>query len=818
MTRPLQRRRSSRGWTACLAALAASSVLVVTGPAASAQTPDDQPPTLPPMQIVLLVDESGSLSADGVAREKEAARTIALGAPSPDTTVSVVGFGSSDGSSGQTAAITRCPPTKVDSGPARDGLARCIGDVRARTPQEGNHTDHVAALRQGLGFLDGPEGSAKIVFLLTDGRLDVEDSPAYGRNLGPQERTEAARDQIPGLLADITRVGGQVWPLGFGADIDQAALAGFATGDPCTPTERRPEARVVADAPNVLNQAVIDAYKSAGCVGADELQTGLLPQAGETELTVEIPAIASDSAILVYKRDARVQVTYLDPTGKVAEGAGADGSRFEFSGQGTETESLHIVDPVPGTWTVRLRSTSDVPPQDVAATVLFQGAVNAVLVLTPPQPAAGQQVSAAMQVRARRAGITDPELLRGLTFTATLTGSSIGPEQRATLTDDDRDGTFTAPFTVPADATGDLTFTGTVSGIGIGGDERVVTTTVRPQAADLDGQLRLTDATATVLPGDTLPGEASITNRSAQERRLRLQVVDPGPGTVVTVDPPIITVPASGTAVVPFSVRFGDDTVLGGNQVVLQAVDDADPSTVVAAQPIARQVTEKPLLPAWLLWSLLALLVVLVLAGLFAWRSAAAARRRRQVRGLRVELQRGGRTVNELTPLSPSASVFRFSIHDNGVTGAQLEHADSSDGTTYELRRDRGGIVLLPVGEGENPQIAAGGRRTVHGDTVLVVHDDRGAEPHGTAHGSPGGDGGYVDPYADLGAGYGYADDSTVSHQRPSYAEPPSYAQPPSYAEPPRRSDPSQYGPPTRGGGDPDHGAWQDPNNPWGRQ
>jgi hypothetical protein len=789
--------------------------LLAVGSPAAAQTQDDQPPTLPPVQVVVLVDESGSLSADGVAREKEVARTIALGAPSRDTTVSVIGFGSSDGSPGQTAAVTRCPPTKVDSAQARDSLARCIGDVHARTPQEGNHTDHVAALRQAVGFLDGPEGTAKIVFLLTDGRLDVEDSPAYGRNLGPQERTDAARDQIPGLLADVTRKGGQVWPLGFGPEIDEAALRGFAAGEPCTATEPRPEARVVADAQNVLIQALLDAYRSAGCTGSDELQTDQLPQAGDVELAVEIPPIASDSSILVYKRDARVQVTYVDPTGKVAEGAGADGSRFEFAGQGTETESLHITDPVPGTWTVRLRSTSDVPPQDVAATVLFQGAVNAVLTIMPEQPAAGQEVQAAMQVRARRAGITDAELLRGLTFTTVLTGPSIVPEQRATLTDPDGDGTFTAPFTLPDGATGELVFTGTVTGVGIGGDERVKRTTVRAQPADIEAQLRLTGAADSVVPGDTVPGEATITNRSGQERRLRLQLIEPGPGTVATVEPAIITAPPSGTAVVPFSVRFGDNTVIGGNQFVLQAVDDADPATVVGLQPVARQVDEPPVMDPRLLWALVGLLVVLVLAGLFLLRRAAAARRRRAVRGLRVELQRGGRSVNELTPLDPSARVFRFCIYDNGVTGPQLEHADSADGTVYELRREGGGIVLHPAADGQSAQIPAGGRRAVPGEMELVVHDDRGAEPAHPADGSPGdhGDGGYVDPYANLG-GYGGGGRSTAN-QPPSYAEPPSYAQPPpSYAEPPRPGA-SPYGPPPGTASD---GGWDDPHNRWKTQ
>lgn len=502
----------------------------------------EPPPKLPPAQIVLLVDESGSLSTDGVAREKEAARTIALGAVVRDTTVSVVGFGSSDGSPGQAAAITRCLPTRVDSGQNRDILAHCIDDVHARTPSEGLHTDHVAALRQALGFLAGGSPGAKIVFLLTDGNLDVKDSPAYGRDLSPEARDQAAADQIPGVLAELRRVGAQVWPLGFGSEVSLDKLKAFETGIPCTPKAAKPEARVV-DNPAVLYRAIIQAYQSAGCVGGGEIHEGPLPAGGSLDLTVDIPAIASDSSILVQKRNAGVQVEYLDPSNQTVSGGQSNGSTFDFAGQGTETESLHIVDPVPGRWTVRLKSALNIPQHDVAATVLFQGAVNAVLTVSPPQPAAGQEVEVGMQLRARRSGITDPGLLSGLTFRLSLTGPGVN-EQLATLTDEDRDGTFTTRLGVPANAAGNLTFTGTVTGIGIGGDTRVFTTTVRKLPPDLTGQLRLTGTDATIAPGASVPGEASINNKSGRGRSVRLQLVNIGPGTVAKVTPSTIAVPA----------------------------------------------------------------------------------------------------------------------------------------------------------------------------------------------------------------------------------------------------------------------------------
>jgi hypothetical protein len=51
----------------------------------------DQPPTLPALQVVVLVDVSGSLAEADLVREKEAARTIAFSVLAPGSVVSVVG-------------------------------------------------------------------------------------------------------------------------------------------------------------------------------------------------------------------------------------------------------------------------------------------------------------------------------------------------------------------------------------------------------------------------------------------------------------------------------------------------------------------------------------------------------------------------------------------------------------------------------------------------------------------------------------------------------------------------------------------------------
>ena len=271
----------------------------------------------------------------------------------------------------------------IDSSQARDQLATCIGQLRSRTPEQGNDTDHVSALRQALSYLDDGSPQPKIVFLLTDGRLDVSNSEFFGRNSTPEERNEAAADQIPDLRAEFERISAQVWPLGFG-QVPGGALDAFTTGASCSPQEPPPSARVIAGSED-LGEAVRQAFRSATCVGIGPIVPQSVPSGGTATLRVEIPPFASDASILVYKRNVGVTVTaYRDPNGQPVTGtSGPSGASFEIAGQGTETESLRIVDPMPGLWSVDLESGPAVPPQEVAATVLYQGAVNATVAARP---------------------------------------------------------------------------------------------------------------------------------------------------------------------------------------------------------------------------------------------------------------------------------------------------------------------------------------------------------------------------------------------------------------------------------------------------
>jgi hypothetical protein len=700
--------------TGLLAVFVVGATLSQIVPAPALAQRDEE--ALPPLQVVVLVDESGSLSEADVVREKEAARTIGASALAPGSVVSVVGFGSSNGP-GQSAVHVACPPIEFDSPQKRDSLATCVGDLHRRTPQEGDGTDHVAALQQALDFVRTSGPDKKVVFLLTDGKLDVSDSPAWGDS--PARRNGAAAAKVKDVLADLNDAGAQVWPLGFG-EVDQAALRDFAIGKSCTPAAPDPHEQIVPSA-NDLQEVLQNAFSSASCVKYGPLDTGTVPEAGSVDLHVDIPAVASDASILVYKRDPRVQVEYFAPDeSKPAPKAG--GSHFEFAGQSTETESVRITDPEPGTWTIRL-SSADVPAQEVAATVVYQAAVKAYLTISPPQPAAGQTVGVDMQVWARGKAVTDPQTLQGLSFVTTLTGADGLPPQQVALTDAENDGTFSGKVTVPKDASGDLTFTGQVSGIGIGGDTRVLSTKVQNGQAAVQAQILFDTNTATATPGGAVSGIVSVSNNSGQPVRLRLDVAEPAPGASVTVEPASMSA-AAGVSSIPFTLRFGAGTVVGSNAATLRLVDQASPDVPVAERLFAIEVSPAPTFVERLFWLWVGLGAVLAAVLVFLLARLRSSRAAKKVRGLRVRLLRNDFAISELEPQDPASSVFGFVLHEE-FTGLQLQPAGAGEPNVYEVRR-AGSTLRLTLPDRGTVTTTSGERHDIGSDLAVVVVDERG--------------------------------------------------------------------------------------------
>lgn len=705
---------------------ASLTVAVVTAAAAPVPAAQAAPPAddVKPVRVVILVDESGSLSGADVARERAAAQLIALSELSPRSQVSVVGFGSSNGP-GQSAVDIVCPLTGVQTAQDRESLSRCVEQLRRREGSDGNDTDHAAALDQALSIMNEPDDQqrSKIVFLLTDGVLDVARSPQYGADA--ESRNRNAQKQIDSGLKDAERAKVQIWPLGFGS-ADKSSLDAFAAGgwrEPCGGQESAtPRARVVADSKDV-ERSLLEAFAYARCAGIGDSVTDSLDSGATVDLHVTIPIIATDGSIVVVKRDRRVQVTYFDPQGtQVPKQGEQNESTFQAAGEAGPVESLRIRNPVPGQWRIQLKSPPGVDRQDVSATVVWQGALRASISLSNPRPRPGEQVTVRLRLQTRTGTISDPAALEGLRFSARLTGEGF-QETPIELGDTgggaDRakdDGEFSGQVAVPGTATGTLSFLGKVTGPGVAGDERPYETRIAGPADRLRGQVRL--EAATVEPGGEVSGTVGVTN-DGEPARLGLRLLD-APGTV-TLSAQELQAPA-GTSEHAFTLRVGSGAAEGqvGGQV--QVVDAAGQ---VVAEDFVQVEVQRPT-PMWLraLQALLILLVV-VAAGL----AFLMVRRRRRQRAadpseltLHLFERPGEPYISRLQAPLGEGPEFGFD-----VTGGRLVR---TYGTGYTVRRGEGRSVLVtdPSGRRLDP-LFPGRPIALPGEKVFYLGvDDRRAQ------------------------------------------------------------------------------------------
>jgi hypothetical protein len=104
------------------------SVLLPAGTARA----DPAPETIP-LDMVIAVDESGSLSKADVERETQAATTIARSVLNPASRVTVLGFGSNNGAPGQRAVNEVCRPTIADGDVSLQYLSTCVKGLHLRS-------------------------------------------------------------------------------------------------------------------------------------------------------------------------------------------------------------------------------------------------------------------------------------------------------------------------------------------------------------------------------------------------------------------------------------------------------------------------------------------------------------------------------------------------------------------------------------------------------------------------------------------------------------------------------------------------------------
>ena len=174
------------------------------------------------IDMVVLVDESGSETAESVADEQATTLEVASSLLNPESRVTVIGFGGvNNPSANQDPTNVACPPTLASN---QNTLATCVKqDLYPRKASQGNDTDYAAALGQAMSYFDptaaagqqSPPGATKVILMMTDGAADVHnDTKQYTSDWYDGELT-AVNDQ----LATARKESVQFWALGFGSNI-----------------------------------------------------------------------------------------------------------------------------------------------------------------------------------------------------------------------------------------------------------------------------------------------------------------------------------------------------------------------------------------------------------------------------------------------------------------------------------------------------------------------------------------------------------------------------------------------------------------------
>jgi hypothetical protein len=676
---------------ATFAVLASVTAIAVAGASAGNTTPSSL--AAEPITAVILADESGSLTAAGVASERDAANAIVTSDLSPNSRFMIVGFGSDNGQSGQNPVQDYCRFISVIDRKARDALGRCAQLIHARKVAEGNDTDQATALQHAIDLLKPTHAAAPVIFLLTDGVLDVHQSPAFGAT--PERRNaEALRRIVQQFLPDARAAGIQIWPLGFGPSVSRPALERFAQGGAganrlCSGVRAaKPHAIIVGSTGDVIHSFVL-ALGRARCGDVGASVSGQITTGGSRTLRVEIPPIATDGAIAVTKSAPALQVSYTDPKGRVVPEKGTfDGQQFEISGKDGRVEALRIGSPLPGVWRVKISDPRHVGNNGlVSAFAVWQGTLQASLIMNPALPHPDSTVQVELRVLSRD-GIVSEQALKSANATAAGSVTDSGGTRPIRFRDDGK-GVFRGSFVVPSNEKGQVVVKARVSGAGLAADERVLSFNI--QTANFISASFDLSTPAVIHPGSTLKGTVNVVNQGPQ-RTASLRIAGLSRTALLTLTAPTTaqTLPTgqSQIAVTLFVPKQSRQGQLDG---LLQLVGDGQ----VLGQTYVTTKVEKPKgfldRNSWLIPLLIALIILAVLGGVLAWLRQ---RRRRQgdteVRDLTATLKdRRGKTLSEIdVDQGGQQSPDEFSFTIVGGETPRLDAPGGSVGDPVTVRRD----------------------------------------------------------------------------------------------------------------------------------
>ncbi|WP_326585429.1 VWA domain-containing protein [Streptomyces sp. NBC_00481] len=550
-----------------------------------------------PVDIAVLVDASASIrKPQDFTQQVRAAAVLGQGEISNDSTLTVIAFADSQ-QRDEKPVNQLCPVTALTVA-GREELSTCLDSRAYWGTRIGSGTDFPAALDFAMDQLreQGSDRARDVVFLMTDGKMDVSDAPAYGAD--PATRMTQGRKRLGSTLARARKDHVQIWPIGMGPGADQQELQALADGaftTACsTGPASSPRAQVIQSSDHLMD-SMTTAFAASRCG-----QATLAPSAkSRNELTVMIPVHARHASLILAKQDPRVTAAYFDPAGhRVPTTGDFGGSGFEAGGRNGSVESLRISDPLPGVWTVVLTAPEELRLEETDLRAVWRPELRPSLSISPASPRPGERVTAVMRLLSPRGvPVTDPESIPEVTarlevappqeeaVEEPLRDDGLGPDVKA------HDMLFTAQIVVPADATGEVNFVAHVSShgskvTGKGALATTISTAQRPLTA------RLSALGSTSHPGSTVSGSLFVANGDARPHTLKLSVVDTAQA--VSVEPDTVTVKPGAALSIGITLVLGESVQLGSVGGLLRVADASQGGRLVNASFLSVAVTPGP--------------------------------------------------------------------------------------------------------------------------------------------------------------------------------------------------------------------------------
>ena len=679
-----------------------------------------------PVNVVILADESGSIarSPGAIAGERQAASEIIQEEWSPQSQIAVYGFGSAPpmrGAQASEAVQQYCGLTPLTGPAARDKLLGCASAITPRRQPQGWNTDFAAALNQAETVLSplATSHSAPIVFILTDGKLDVSAPNPYAATAAAGT-ADAQNGLTTSILPGLKQLGAQVWPVGFGlADRQELALfasSGAQANPQCPDRTSTPGVAIVppgvtgAQEAQDIQQKLLSAFAAARCGAMEQQPWRTLAPGQSTTYQVTVNPLTTFGSFVVNKGDPRVVVSYTDPGQHTASDSTAPPTGqlgpadyiLTTGGPASPLESLRVGGPLPGPWQVTLTNKTQLP-QTVNVSVVWQGQVQPDVTFSPQVGASGQTVR--ISVRPAAGGVPVPAReLAGLTVGLTVQWTPSSAPQQVRAIFSPAAGAFTGTVRVPPGSSGNAQVKATIQADGVQGSDDF-TLPFRP-GGGLSVSLSIPPGT-TVAPGGTVSALAQVDNLGQQPTNIVFSLGGLGPDVYATIAEPSGTVHVRSGRMppIPVTISFGPHTRLGPTLGTIQwAVAGQGAITPADWRPadyldVDVENPPAPLWEQWWLWTLVALVLGGAAGGLFL-RKRVVDQDRRDVQHVGVALIRpdGPDQVPYLTWERGFTDVRWFDVRRVGETASNVLKLSENTGTSaglLELRRDRADRALL---------------------------------------------------------------------------------------------------------------------------